>query len=71
MADRVLQRVQPGSIILAHDGSPHGRVSRDKTMAALSLIVDGLQKRGYRFVTVPELLALAPQKAPPQRNNKR
>jgi peptidoglycan/xylan/chitin deacetylase (PgdA/CDA1 family) len=69
MAHRVLERVQPGSIILAHDGSPHERVARDKTMAALAILVGELQKQGYRFVTVPELLAVAPQKIPPQQNN--
>jgi len=59
MADRVVQRVRPGSIILAHDGSPHQDISRDRTVAALPMLVDELRRRGYRFVTVPELLARA------------
>ncbi|MFB3881223.1 MAG: polysaccharide deacetylase family protein [Armatimonadota bacterium] len=58
MAERVVKKVQPGSIILAHDGRRYERVSRDKTMAALPLLVEALQEQGYRFVTVPELLAL-------------
>jgi len=27
-------------------------------MKALPILVDGLQERGYRFVTIPELLEL-------------
>jgi cAMP phosphodiesterase len=37
-----------------HDGGG----DRSKTVKALPQIIDGLRKRGYRFVTVPELLAL-------------
>lgn len=54
MAKRVLAAVRPGAIILAHDGT---FASRWKDVAATPLIVRGLQARGYRFVTVPELLA--------------
>ena len=47
----VLRNVQPGSIIICHaNGRGHG------TAQALSLIVPELQKRGYSFVTVSELL---------------
>jgi peptidoglycan/xylan/chitin deacetylase (PgdA/CDA1 family) len=62
MAQRVLQRVRPGAIILAHDGCPHKAISRDKTMAALPILVEALQKQGYRFVTVPQLLALGSER---------
>lgn len=48
----VLQDVTPGSIILMHDIYP---TSVD---AALE-IVDALQEKGYRFVTVEELFALS------------
>jgi len=70
MARRVLDRVQPGSIILAHDGSPRGLIARDETVAAVALIIEGLQKKGYRFLTVPQLLARAKQKAHPLHKNK-
>jgi peptidoglycan/xylan/chitin deacetylase (PgdA/CDA1 family) len=58
MAERVLRRIRPGMIILAHDGEPRGPIDRSKTMKALPILVDGLQERGYRFVTIPELLEL-------------
>jgi peptidoglycan/xylan/chitin deacetylase (PgdA/CDA1 family) len=58
MAQRVLQKVRPGTIILAHDGEPNGPIDRSKTMQALPLIIDRLRERGYRFVTVPELLRI-------------
>lgn len=56
MADRVLRHLTPGMIILAHDGEPRHPLSRSKTMAAVRLLVNGLHERGYRLVTVPELL---------------
>ncbi|NCO90617.1 MAG: hypothetical protein COZ06_25185 [Armatimonadetes bacterium CG_4_10_14_3_um_filter_66_18] len=56
MAQRVLQRLRPGAIILAHDGrSP----ARAKDVTATRLIIAELAERGYRFVTVPELLKIA------------
>ncbi|MGQ9727613.1 MAG: polysaccharide deacetylase family protein, partial [Candidatus Fervidibacter sp.] len=55
MAQRVLKLVQPCDVILMHDG----RIpSRWKDVKALPLIVEGLQKRGYEFVTVSELFRL-------------
>lgn len=56
MAKRVLQHIKPGAIILAHDGTFS---SRWKDVAATPLIIQELQKRGYKFVTVPELLRAA------------
>jgi peptidoglycan-N-acetylglucosamine deacetylase len=59
IVQRVLDRVRPGAIVLLHDGletraSPH----QENTVAALPAILAGLQARGYRFVTVPELLKM-------------
>ena len=45
-------------IILAHDGEPCHPIDREKTIQALPILVEGLQKQGYQFVTVPELLKL-------------
>jgi peptidoglycan/xylan/chitin deacetylase (PgdA/CDA1 family) len=59
MADRVISRVSPGTIILAHDGEPKPPIDRRRTIAALPLLIDGLRKKGYEFVTVPELLELS------------
>lgn len=49
---RVLAQVQPGSIILSHDGGG----PRQQTLDAYPYIIRRLRERGYRFVTVPELL---------------
>ncbi len=56
MAKRALDLAQPGAIVLMHDGG-----HRDKTVQALAQILDGLERRGYRFVTVPELLGIRGQ----------
>lgn len=55
MAARVFKLNRPGGIILAHDGS---MISRWKDVSATPLIIEGLKKQGYRFVTVSELLKL-------------
>lgn len=47
----VLEKVQPGDIILMHDSVP-------ETVDAALEIVDTLQAQGYTFVTVEELLRL-------------
>jgi peptidoglycan/xylan/chitin deacetylase (PgdA/CDA1 family) len=48
--------VRPGSIVLMHDaGGPRGQ-----TLAALPAVIRTLRRRGYRLVTVPELLGLRP-----------
>lgn len=49
---RVVSATRPGSIVLMHDGGGN----RSETLAALPSIVDTLRARGYRFVTVSELL---------------
>lgn len=55
MAKRVLKLVHPCAIILMHDG----RVSsRWKDVKALPLIIEGLRKQGYEFVTISELFKL-------------
>ena len=50
ITQRVLDRTGPGAIILLHQTSP-------QTLAALPAIIDGLRARGYRFVTISEMLA--------------
>lgn len=51
-ADRILAQVRPGSIILVHAMYPSRRIGRE----ALPLILAGLRDRGYRAVSVGELL---------------
>jgi peptidoglycan/xylan/chitin deacetylase (PgdA/CDA1 family) len=50
----VTGRVQPGDVVLLHDGGDR----RDRTLDATERILAALGSRGYRFVTVSELLAL-------------
>ena len=53
--DRMLTDVRPGDVILAHDG---GIPDRSRTMAALPRLLDGLRRRGYRVVSLAELVRL-------------
>ncbi len=61
IADRIISRARPGSIILLHDGRgmQHG-FDRSFTVGALPMIIDALLEEGYTFVTVPELLHVSP-----------
>ena len=52
IVQRALAGAKPGAIILLHDA---GGV-RDQTVAALPAIIKGVRARGYRLVTVPQLL---------------
>ena len=69
IANRVLPNVHDGSIIVLHDGNrgmlcgrdPHTTphtCDRSSDIEATRLIVESLKAQGYRFVTIPELLAL-------------
>ena len=51
-ARRVVAEARPGSIILMHVMYKSNRIARE----ALPLVVDGLKARGFRVVTVGELL---------------
>jgi len=53
---RVLAQVQPGSIIISHDGGG----PRGQTLAAYPTIISALRRRGYGIVTIPELLGFRP-----------
>jgi peptidoglycan/xylan/chitin deacetylase (PgdA/CDA1 family) len=48
-----VSQVRPGSIVLLHAMY----AAREQTRQAIGPIVDGLRQRGYRFVTVSQLLA--------------
>ncbi len=52
MAVAILEKVNPGSIILMHDGVG----DRSQTIAATEMVIKGLQKKGYTFKTVSELI---------------
>ncbi len=49
MAQRVLEQIHPGAIVLFHNNGLH-------TPEALPLIIEELQKQGYELVPVSELL---------------
>lgn len=68
IAARIVPRVRDGSIVVLHDGNrgmlcskahvnPHV-CDRSSDIAATRLIIDELRSKGYRFVTIPQLLAL-------------
>jgi peptidoglycan-N-acetylglucosamine deacetylase len=61
MAEHVVAKAGPGSIILLHVWY----ASRETSRGAVPLIVDGLQARGYQFVTVSELMRRGQAKLPP------
>jgi peptidoglycan-N-acetylglucosamine deacetylase len=53
---RAMEGAQPGAIILMHDAGGE----RQETIEALPQIIKGFRARGYKLVTVPELLAVDP-----------
>ena len=57
---RVLDQVRPGSIVVSHDGGG----PRGQTLAAYPSIISSLRARGYRLVTVPQLLGFRPVYVP-------
>jgi peptidoglycan-N-acetylglucosamine deacetylase len=54
IARRALAKLEDGCILLLHDGQP-GR-DRSQTVAALEVVLQGCDRRGWRCVTIPELL---------------
>lgn len=54
---RIVSEARPGSIILSHDIHP-------PTIAAMPATFDQLQAKGFKFVTVSELIAMAKPPAP-------
>jgi peptidoglycan/xylan/chitin deacetylase (PgdA/CDA1 family)/GT2 family glycosyltransferase len=60
----ILRRAKPGSIIVLHDGrSTRPGYDRGQMLQALPSIIESLKKRGFDFVTIPELLELAEEAA--------
>lgn len=57
IATDVLKRVQPGSIVLLHDGDSDGKQDRRETIAALPLIIQGLQNKGLHVAPLNKLLS--------------
>lgn len=58
ITDRVVGKVKSGSIILLHDGDGvASSASRAQTIEATRRIIHQLKNKGYRFVTVDEILS--------------
>src|SRR6266700_6354153 len=60
--NRILKETQPGSIVLSHDIHPG-------TIEAMPSTLDALEGKGFKFVTVSELIRMAvarPSHIPPQ-----
>jgi peptidoglycan/xylan/chitin deacetylase (PgdA/CDA1 family) len=72
VAERILMGVQPGGIVLLHDGweppayqtewRPEYDLFQDRstTIEALPMIIEPLQSQGYQFVTLPEMMRMRP-----------
>ncbi len=54
IAKNVIKNIQPGQIIILHDGCPNGM----QTAKATDMIISRLQEEGYRFMTMSELIKL-------------
>ncbi len=60
IVQRVLAGVRPGAIVISHDGGG----PRAQTLAAYPTIIAALRARGYRIVTIPQLLGFRPTYVP-------
>ncbi len=54
LVNNVMRKIKPTEIVLMHDGGG----DRSATVKALPEIISRLKKLGYKFVTIPELLAM-------------
>ncbi len=60
IAQRILDKIQPGGVILLHDGSDSEKnEDRAATVEALPLILQGLKDRGMEFLTLDELFGMS------------
>ena len=64
IASQILESIEPGGIILLHDGhgdvaDPAAQASRAPSVAATGMLIEELKSRGYQFVTVSELMAMS------------
>ena len=53
--DNVMKQMKPGLIIVLHDGGKR----RDNTVKATEMLIETLQKQGYKFMTASEILKLS------------
>lgn len=55
IVDTIMSKVKNGTIILLHDYN-NLRNKRSQTVQALDIVIPKLKEKGYKFVTVPELI---------------
>ena len=60
IAKRTLKKARPGSIIIFHDGFDARGGNRAQTVDAVKRTVESLLEKGYRFVTISDLLDIPP-----------
>ena len=54
IADHIIKHIEPGQIIILHDGCPNGH----QTAKATDMLLSKLKEKGYKFLTVSELIKL-------------
>lgn len=56
IARKAVELTGSGTILVFHDGYNNSTASRHKTIQAVELTIKQLLEKGYKFVTIPELL---------------
>ncbi|QGT99741.1 Putative polysaccharide deacetylase [Candidatus Syntrophocurvum alkaliphilum] len=54
IANHIIKNIEPGQIIILHDGTPNGL----ETAKAVDILVEKLSNDGYEFVTMSELIRI-------------
>jgi peptidoglycan-N-acetylglucosamine deacetylase len=65
IAQHVIDRVQPGSIVILHDGVAFGRGDRSQSTDAVAMVVENLRRRSFDIGSVGHLLERAGREAAP------
>jgi peptidoglycan/xylan/chitin deacetylase (PgdA/CDA1 family) len=60
LVDYIVESVEPGTILLAHDTGHRDRLI---SIRGLPAMIKGLRAKGYEFVTVPDLLTATDAKS--------
>lgn len=58
IVNRILERTNPGSIIILHDGGNTEKVDRSQTVGAIKEVIPLLKQRGFEFVTLSAMFKL-------------
>jgi peptidoglycan/xylan/chitin deacetylase (PgdA/CDA1 family) len=56
MAKHAKKLVKPGAIIIMHDGYNAATANRSQTVIATEILLQELAEKGYKSVTISELL---------------